>query len=344
MRATLKDIAERVGVTKALVSLYLNNHPLSAKIAKSTKEKIDQAVKELNYRPSTTARALKSGRSRTLGLVVGDICSDYFGFLAQSLLDECAKYDYQLLIGITRFDPKEERRCLENLINRQTDGIFYGMGVFPAEYLLSAGLKDYPILQLHSLHPEFNSIRRNETNALKTVVRRIHELGGRKVVVATGVSWLTIIQEEAASYGIQLIHQPLDFFSTEKDFDRIRDLAPDVLVCSSSTFVVSILERYSRKKNLELPRVFYSYTLPCDCINNSCIAGVIVPDFKEVIRLAVPRMIQMLDKTEKKIIHLETSAHYLEREQMMKFYEQQLADPFYESFTRKYKQKGDSHE
>ena len=139
MRTTLKDIAERVGVTKALVSLYLNNHPLSAKIAKSTKEKIDQAVKELNYHPSTTARALKSGRSRTFGLVAGNIFGDYSGFLVQSLLNECVKYDYQLLIGLTRFDPAEERRCLENLINRQTDGIFYGMGVFPAEYLVSAG-------------------------------------------------------------------------------------------------------------------------------------------------------------------------------------------------------------
>ena len=63
MRATLKDIAERVGVTKALVSLYLNNHPLSVKIAKSTKEKIDRAVKELNYHPSTTWRLLWISRS-----------------------------------------------------------------------------------------------------------------------------------------------------------------------------------------------------------------------------------------------------------------------------------------
>ena len=346
MRATLKDIAERVGVTKALVSLYLNNHPLSAKIAKSTKEKIDRAVKELNYHPSTTARALKSGRSRTLGLVVGDICSDYFGFLAQSLLNECAKYDYQLLIGITRFDPAEERRCLENLINRQTDGIFYGMGVFPAEYLLSAGLKDYPILQLHSLHPDFNAIRREETEALKTAVRRSHERGARRIVVAAGSVWREIIQKEAGLYGIQVIHEPLNFFSTEEDFDRIRDRAPDAILCASSTFVVSILERYSRKEKAKVPSIFYSYTLPCDCISDPGIAGVIVPDFKEIIRMAVPRMIQLLEKPEKEVRHLKAPVRFLEREEMLEHCKNQLEDPFYDSFRMKlkYKQKGIRHE
>ena len=346
MRATLKDIAERVGVTKALVSLYLNNHPLSAKIAKSTKEKIDRAVKELNYHPSTTARALKSGRSRTLGLVIGEICSDYFGFLAQSLLNECAKYDYQLLIGITRFDPAEERRCLENLINRQTDGIFYGMGVFPAEYLFSSGLKDYPILQLHSLHPAFNAIKRVETDALKKTVRCCHERGVHRLVVVAGNVWKEIIQEEAGLYGIQVFHEPLNFFSTEEDFDRIRDQAPDAIICASSTFVVSILECYSRKAGAKAPSIFYSYTLPCDCIDDPCIAGLIVPDLKDVIRVAVPRMIQMLEKPEEEIRHLEIPVRFLEREEMLERCKQQLEDPFYDPFKRKlkYKQKGVDHE
>lgn len=347
MRTTLKDIAERVGVTKALVSLYLNNHPLSAKIAKSTKEKIDRAVKELNYHPSTTARALKSGRSRTLGLVIGDICSNYFGFLAQSLLNECAKYDYQLLIGITRFDPAEERRCLENLINRQTDGIFYGMGVFPGEYLLSSGWKEYPILQLHSLHPDFNAIGRDEKEALKTALRCVREQGARRIVVAGYGSWLGIIRKELESEeGMEVIHVPLDFFSTEEDFDRIRELAPDAVFCSSSTFVVSILERYSGKSGTTLPRFIYSYTLPCDCIDEPCITGVIVPDFKNTIRTSVLRMIRMLEKPENEVKHLKTPVQYLEREQMLKCCEQQLADPFYEPFSMKlkYKQKGIHHE
>ena len=57
MKATLKDIAARVGVTSQLVSFYLN-HPETTRVARETREKIDAAVKELNYRPNSVARAL----------------------------------------------------------------------------------------------------------------------------------------------------------------------------------------------------------------------------------------------------------------------------------------------
>ena len=55
MKATLKDIAARVGVTSQLVSFYLN-HPETTRVARETREKIDAAVKELNYRPNSVAR------------------------------------------------------------------------------------------------------------------------------------------------------------------------------------------------------------------------------------------------------------------------------------------------
>ena len=80
MRATIKDIAERVGVSKSLVSMYLNNHPLASRIAERTKGKIDEAVREMNYQPSVTARALKNGKSRTIGLVIAEISGIYSSF------------------------------------------------------------------------------------------------------------------------------------------------------------------------------------------------------------------------------------------------------------------------
>ena len=86
MRTRIKDIAERVGVSTALVSMYLNHHPLSARMAEKTKRRIDEAVREMNYQPSAAARSLKKGKSRTLGLVIGDIASVYSGFYSQMLL------------------------------------------------------------------------------------------------------------------------------------------------------------------------------------------------------------------------------------------------------------------
>ena len=55
MRVRIKDVAERAGVSTTMVSLYLNHHPLSARMAEKTKQRIDEAVRELNYQPSATA-------------------------------------------------------------------------------------------------------------------------------------------------------------------------------------------------------------------------------------------------------------------------------------------------
>ena len=150
MRTRIKDIAERVGVSTALVSMYLNDHPL-ARMAEDTKRKIDEAVREMNYQPSVTARSLKKGKSKTLGLVIADIASVYSGFSSEMLLDEADKHGYQLLISVTRFNKEKEQKCLQNLMNRQADGIIYTLD-FDPEKPLPDYVRNYPLL-LTTEHP-----------------------------------------------------------------------------------------------------------------------------------------------------------------------------------------------
>ena len=70
MRVTLKDIVEKTGVSKSVVSMYLNKDP-RVRLSDEKKKRIDEAVRELGYRPSLAACALRKGRSRMLGLVLG---------------------------------------------------------------------------------------------------------------------------------------------------------------------------------------------------------------------------------------------------------------------------------
>ena len=180
MRATIKDIAERVGVSKSLVSMYLNNHPLSARIAEKTKEKIDEAVREMNYQPSVTARTLKNGKSRTIGLVIAEISGIYSSFYAQSLLNEALKYNYQLLISLTRFNQEEEQKCLANLINRQTDGSIYTPCLIPDERTRKL-LAGYPILLSNIVLPEYNSYTLEYIPSFQQVFSDLKKAGYRRI-------------------------------------------------------------------------------------------------------------------------------------------------------------------
>ncbi|MBQ9772333.1 MAG: LacI family DNA-binding transcriptional regulator [Lentisphaeria bacterium] len=71
-KVTLKDIAASAGVSTALVSNYLNHHP-SARMSDQTREKIDRALKELNYHGSDIARSLRTGRSHIIGYFTGNL-------------------------------------------------------------------------------------------------------------------------------------------------------------------------------------------------------------------------------------------------------------------------------
>lgn len=119
MRPTLKDVAKLANVNFTLVSKYINGNP-QARMTEETRQRIDLAIRELNYRPSVSARTLRSGRSRTVGLLIGDLTNAYHAHFADFALRELRKGGYQLLIAF----PEEGRdEALQSLLAREVDGI-----------------------------------------------------------------------------------------------------------------------------------------------------------------------------------------------------------------------------
>ena len=87
-KASLKDIAESLGVSKALVSLVLNGKGDERGINKQTQEKVRLKAKELNYIPNQYARGLRIGRTNTIGVIVPDISNVFYGKLCKAIEQE----------------------------------------------------------------------------------------------------------------------------------------------------------------------------------------------------------------------------------------------------------------
>lgn len=119
----LADIAKLAGVSKSTVSFVLNGHAEKHRITKETVERVLRVVQENNYSPSVYARALKSKKSSTFGLVIPDILNLGFASIAKELERLCLASGYQLLLASTDDDPETEMRAVDNLISRQVDGI-----------------------------------------------------------------------------------------------------------------------------------------------------------------------------------------------------------------------------
>lgn len=90
MRATIKDIANYTGVSKALVSMYLNNSPLATN--RETRRRIEEAVRKFHYRPSAMARALNRGKNNFIGVISSRVTTLYSGFYIENLFQELEKH------------------------------------------------------------------------------------------------------------------------------------------------------------------------------------------------------------------------------------------------------------
>lgn len=118
MVVRLKDIAEELGVSIVTVSKALRDRP---DVAKETRAKILERVKDLNYRPNLAARSLVTGRSYLVGLVVPDLIHPFFSEIAKALAAALRKKNYFLLVSSSESDPTLEQDEIEHMLAHHLD-------------------------------------------------------------------------------------------------------------------------------------------------------------------------------------------------------------------------------
>lgn len=120
MSARIKDVAERAGVSVTSVSRVLNSEKY---ISQQILDKVNQAIKELNYTPSQIARSLKKQKTDTIGVIVPDL-TNYFCSTILSIIEESAsEYGYNLIVCNIAENLDKELKYLHALQEMRVDGI-----------------------------------------------------------------------------------------------------------------------------------------------------------------------------------------------------------------------------
>jgi LacI family transcriptional regulator len=120
---SLKDIATQLGVSPSLVSYVLNGHAKKKRVGDEMAKTILSTAKKLNYQPNQIAKSLKTKKSQTLGLIVGDIHYRYTTGITKAVESEAKKNNYTVIIGNSHEDLPTLRELIHALINRQVDGL-----------------------------------------------------------------------------------------------------------------------------------------------------------------------------------------------------------------------------
>jgi LacI family transcriptional regulator len=154
MVTRLKDIADELGVSVVTVSRALRDRP---DIAKETKAKILERVKQLNYRPNLMARSLVTGRSSLIGLVVPDLIHPFFAEIAKGLAAALRKKNYFLIVSSSDSDPQLEQDEIEHMLAHHLDCFVVASCQKDPESLLKIGQAGVPLVLIDRSFQGFSS-------------------------------------------------------------------------------------------------------------------------------------------------------------------------------------------
>lgn len=109
MPVTLRDVADRAGVSVRTVSNVVNRFPY---VSPRTRAKVQAAIDELGYRPNLAARNLRQGRSGLIAMVIPELAVPYFAELAQLVIEVAGTHGYTVILDQTDGDPERERQIV----------------------------------------------------------------------------------------------------------------------------------------------------------------------------------------------------------------------------------------
>lgn len=229
-KPTAKAVAERSGVSVTTVSRVLNGR--ADVIPEETRKRVVEAARELRYRRSSLAVALRQGYTKTVGLLVPDIADAYFHQIARGLEDAAQAEGYTVMLFNTDRIAEKERACIEVLYDQNADAIVFAGGGVDDD----AHLSDLPLDLMHvvTVGPHklsFPSIRVDDVGTVALAMDHLFEQGCQRILCITGrENWL-INSERVKGYrqGLESRGVPYDpqlvisgSFTVEAGYESIR--------------------------------------------------------------------------------------------------------------------------
>jgi LacI family transcriptional regulator len=121
-RITIKDIATEAQVSISTVSFVINGKGEKMAISPAVIKKVQEVAEKLHYRPSMIASSLRTGKTRSIGLIVEDISNQFFADLARVIEDEAKNIDYRVFYCSTGDDDARSEELVQSLLQANVEG------------------------------------------------------------------------------------------------------------------------------------------------------------------------------------------------------------------------------
>ncbi len=181
----IREIAKRAGVSVATVSRTVNRvRSVSPEIA----ARVWSVINEVGYVPNTQARALVSGRSRLLGLIVSDITNPFFPELIQGFEQVAVRAGYEVLLASTGYDPAKMANTVRRMIERKVEGVAVMTSEMENSLIEQLTDRHIPLsfLDVGPSAPHISNICVNYQAGVRQAVEHLRRLGHRRLAFISG--------------------------------------------------------------------------------------------------------------------------------------------------------------
>jgi LacI family transcriptional regulator len=205
-RVTIREVAARAGVSVGTVSHVVSGR---RRVADATRERVDRAIRTLDYRPNRLARSLLERRTHTIAMLIPDIANPFFGELARAVEREARAAGYCVVFGNSENDREEEARYLSEFVERRVDGLIVVTAAgapwverLPADLAVVA-LDRYPAGWRYDAAVIDNGL------GMELAVSHLAELGHHRIGYLGGDPQLTTGRERATGFRAALARRAL---------------------------------------------------------------------------------------------------------------------------------------
>ncbi len=250
----IHDVAKRARVSIATVSRVVNR---IATVDEELAKRVWKAVDEVGYVPNSQARALVSGRSHILGLIVSEITNPFFPELVQEFENLAVAQGYEVMIGSTSYDPARTASLIRRMQQRNVDGV--AVMTFGIEEELVQKLVEHesPLVFVDAGpdRPNIRVLKVNYGEGIREAVQHLAALGHRQIAFISGplrmrtaITRRDVFRKSMAEVGLTA---PAQYFAEgdhtmeggKTAMERLAALPdlPTAVVCSNDLTAIGVL-------------------------------------------------------------------------------------------------------
>ncbi len=270
-RLQLEDLSKQLGFSKTLISMVLNGKGNQYGISKKTQAEVLDAVAKLDYTPNKFAKALRTGKSNFIGLIVADIANPFYSKIAKNIENVLFEKNYNLMVCSTDENEEKEKRLVEMMINQQgVDGLIIASTFKDSSFYDQQRYLSIPTVFIDRVLPLFNTnyvVIDNYGGALEIVNHLISKNCKKIACFSITPSYISTIEDRVNGYKDALsksklkldpsLLKPINFENVESDVEAaLTDLLKtqpdlDAIFALNNNIATTILNVLKKKQFAE---------------------------------------------------------------------------------------------